>query len=51
MYSNLKQTIASLANLSVSEERKKVLNPLVIYIQSKVAQQEEIRLNFICTHN
>ncbi len=51
MYSNLKQTIASLANLSVSEERKKVLNPLVIYIQSKVGNQEEIRLNFICTHN
>ena len=51
MYSNLKQTIASLADLSVSEERKEVLNPLVTYIQSKVANQEEIRLNFICTHN
>ncbi|UGS22670.1 arsenate-mycothiol transferase ArsC [Flavobacterium channae] len=51
MYSNLKQAIASLANLSVSEERKEVLNPLVDYIQSKVANQEEIRLNFICTHN
>lgn len=51
MYSNLKQTIASLDNLSVSEERKKVLNPLMTYIQRKVANQEEIRLNFICTHN
>lgn len=51
MYSNLKQTIASLANLSVSEERKEVLNSLVSYIQSKVNSKEEIRLNFICTHN
>ncbi|BCY29010.1 low molecular weight phosphatase family protein [Flavobacterium okayamense] len=51
MYSNLKQTIASSANLSVSEERKEVLNHLVTYIQRKVANQEEIRLNFICTHN
>ena len=51
MFSNLNQTIANLANLSVSEERKSVLNPLVAFIQSKVDNQEEIRLNFICTHN
>ena len=51
MFSNLNQTIANLANLSVSEERKLVLNPLVAFIQSKVDNQEEIRLNFICTHN
>ena len=51
MFSNLNQTIANLANLSVSEDRKSVLNPLVAYIQSKVDNQEEIRLNFICTHN
>ena len=51
MFSNLNQTIASLVNLSVSEDRKAVLNPLVAFIQSKVDNQEEIRLNFICTHN
>mgnify|MGYP006178708639 FL=1 len=51
MFSNLSQTIASLVNLSVSEDRKAVLNPLVAFIQSKVDNQEEIRLNFICTHN
>lgn len=51
MFSNLSQTIASLVNLSVSEDRKAVLNPLVASIQSKVDNQEEIRLNFICTHN
>lgn len=51
MYLKLKQTIESLARLTVSEERKEVLNPLVIYIQEKVGIHEEIRLNFICTHN
>ena len=35
----------------ISEERKEVLDPLVEFIQSKVHSKEEIRLNFICTHN
>jgi len=38
------------ANLIV-ESRKKVLNPLIDYIQKKVSNKEDIRLNFICTHN
>ena len=37
--------------MSVSEERKVVLKPLADYIQNKVNTNEEIRLNFICTHN
>ena len=51
MFENLLKTIESIAKITVSEERKEVLNSLVTYIQSKVANQEEIRLNFICTHN
>jgi arsenate reductase len=51
MLENLSKTIKSLAEISVSNERKEVLNPLMDYIQNKVNNKEEIRLNFICTHN
>jgi arsenate reductase len=36
---------------SISAERKIILQPLVDYIQSKATNQQEIRLNLICTHN
>ena len=36
---------------SISAERKIILQPLVDYIQSKVSNQQEIRLNLSCTHN
>lgn len=51
MFQNLSKTIVSISKISVSEERKKVLQPLVDYIQNKVNEKEVIRLNFICTHN
>ena len=51
MLENLSKTIESIAEISVSEERKEVLQPLADYIQTKVNANEEIRLNFICTHN
>lgn len=51
MLDNLSKTIEIIAALTVSDERKEVLNPLVNYIQKKVNANEEIRLNFICTHN
>ena len=51
MFDNLSKTIQSIAEISVSEERKVVLKPLEDYIQNKVNTNEEIRLNFICTHN
>lgn len=51
MFENLSKTIQSIAEISVSEERKVVLKPLTDYIQNKVDANEEIRLNFICTHN
>jgi arsenate reductase len=51
MLENLSKTIQSIAEISVSEERKVVLKPLAAYIQNKVDANEEIRLNFICTHN
>lgn len=51
MLENLSKTIEIIKNISVSEERKEVLKPLADYIQKKVNINEEIRLNFICTHN
>lgn len=51
MYKSLSKTIQSIAKISVSEERKAVLKPLADYIQNKVDSNQEIRLNFICTHN
>lgn len=51
MLENLAKTIQTIATISVANERIAVLNPLVDYIQGKVNNKEEIRLNFICTHN
>jgi arsenate reductase len=51
MFQNLSRTIEVISKISVSEERKEVLQPLVTYIQNKVNEDEVIRLNFICTHN
>lgn len=51
MFPNLSKTIEDISKISVSEERKEVLQPLIDYVQNKVNHQEEIRLNFICTHN
>jgi arsenate reductase len=51
MLENLSKTIESITKITVSEERKTVLQPLADYIQTKVNANEEIRLNFICTHN
>ena len=36
---------------SLSAERKEALQPLVDYIQVKVSGNDEVRINFICTHN
>jgi arsenate reductase len=51
MFENLSNTLKSVVEIPVSEERKAILNTLVEYIQNKVDNHEEVRLNFICTHN
>ena len=51
MLENLSKTIKSISEIPVPNSRKEVLNPLVNYIQNKINANEEIRLNFICTHN
>ena len=51
MFENLSKTIKLVAEIPVSEERKAILHTLVDYIQNKVNTKEQVRLNFICTHN
>lgn len=51
MNTKIKEIITQLSTSSISEERKMILQPLVEFIKSKTTKNEEIRLNFICTHN
>lgn len=51
MLENLTKTVAVFSKIAVPNEIKEVLQTLVDYIQNKVNFNEEIRLNFICTHN
>src|SRR5690554_4370342 len=51
MYETLNKTIEILSKLSISEERKKLLQPLIDFIQQKVTNHQEVNINFICTHN
>jgi arsenate reductase len=51
MYKKITDIIYSLDISSIPEEHLALLNILVGYIQEKVIKKEEIRLNFICTHN
>ena len=47
----LKKTIDSFDYTTISEERKTILQPLIDYVQNKMLNDDEIRLNLICTHN
>ncbi len=47
----LAATIETARKLTISAERKEVLQVLIAYVQSKIDEQEEVNLNFICTHN
>lgn len=51
MKPQIQQVIAGFDYSKIPAERKEVLTVLVDYIQKKRERQEEIHLNFICTHN
>lgn len=51
MYSALSKTIEQVQKQNISEERKTILQPLIDFVQQKVANKQEISLTFICTHN
>ncbi|SRX74506.1 low molecular weight phosphatase family protein [Aequorivita antarctica] len=47
----IQEYIKTLDTVSLSEERKAILHPLIAYINSKTQEEQIIQLNFICTHN
>lgn len=51
IYPALSKTIEGLSQYHVSEARKRLLQPLVDFIQQKVNLRQRINLHFICTHN
>jgi arsenate reductase len=51
IYKDLEKIIASFCTDDIAEERKMVLGLLIHYIQDKIDNAQDIRLNFICTHN
>ena len=51
LFPEIEKVINALNFESISDERKIVLQPLVDFIQEKVSNGQEIRLNLICTHN
>jgi len=51
LFLEIESLIKELNPNTISNERKEVLQPLIDFIQSKVSENKEIRMNFICTHN
>jgi arsenate reductase len=51
LFSEIEETLKQLNPASLSQERKETLQPLIDFIQTKVSSKQDIRLNFICTHN
>jgi arsenate reductase len=51
IFSEIENVIKNLNIENISAERKVTLQPLVDFIQTKVTNKKEIRLNLICTHN
>lgn len=51
LFPRISREIIELKESSLSEDRKQTLQPLIDYIQIKISGIQEVRLNFICTHN
>ena len=51
LYSEIEEQIKELDPKTISTERKTELKPLIDFIQQKISEDQEIRINFICTHN
>lgn len=51
LFLEIENVIKNLNLENITAERKETLQPLVDFIQTKATNQQEIRLNLICTHN
>jgi arsenate reductase len=51
LFPEIENLIKNLNIESITAERKEILQPLIDFIQTKAENQQEVRLNLICTHN
>lgn len=51
LFSKIDRLISTIDIESITENRKRTLQPLIDFINLKNNKQQEIRINFICTHN
>lgn len=51
LFQKLLTQINNIDEKSIIQQRKIILQPLIDYINLKHSNREEVRLNFICTHN
>jgi arsenate reductase len=51
LFVEIENLIKNLKPESISDDRKEILKPLTEFIQTKITSDQEIRINFICTHN
>lgn len=51
LHSGLSHFVSNINYQNITEERRQVLHLLIDFIQQKVIAKDEIKLNFICTHN
>ncbi|KIA97298.1 protein tyrosine phosphatase [Flavobacterium sp. KMS] len=51
LFPEIENVIRSFDFKTITDERKHILLPLIVYVQGRVNALQEIRLNFICTHN
>ena len=51
LFPEIEKLIKEINTQTISNQRKDVLKPLTEFIQSKISTNQEIRINFICTHN
>lgn len=51
LFTAIEKVVSEFNFKKITTERKDILQPLIDFIQSKINHKEDIRLNFICTHN
>lgn len=51
LFPEIAKTIQDLKPEAITEARQDILQPLIGYIQNRIDYHQEVRLNFICTHN
>ncbi|MDH5367294.1 MAG: protein-tyrosine-phosphatase [Cyclobacteriaceae bacterium] len=51
LFPEIQNFVDTLKEKSISKERVDILQPLIKYIQQKIDNNKDVKLNFICTHN